>query len=394
VSAISGQGRRDLRLLAAGVAVSAAGDALALVPLRLALADDGAGWIAALLAAWLVPVVLLAGVIGTIVDRFETRRALLWAVTGQAIFAIPLAFAHAPGLVVVLFLAVATFSAVVRPATNALIPAIAGEDEATRGYSRIALGMSLGFVAGPALGGVLTGTFGAQAALLVNAATFAGLAVACFGLRTRRAPAVHAAGSDDQDDAHARRAGFHVLWHDRVLRVVLVISAVATASAVLDNVAAPFRFIDQLGTTATGYGLYLTIWGLGMLAGSQLPPRWSARRQPQLVAAGQLLCCLGIAGIGVAPGLLVAYVASVLGGVGNGVANVAQNALVGTRVPDAQRGRAFAANGAVMQGATAVGTAAGGPVVAVLDAGTAMLLAGLVGAAGAAAGLLALRSPR
>jgi MFS family permease len=391
MAAIPVQGRRDLRLLAAGVAVSTTGDMFASVALLLRLRPHGTGWVAALLAAQVAPMIILAGVIGMLVDRTETRRVLLYAVVGQAVVAVPLALARAPGLIVVLFFLLGTCNAAVRPATNALIPAIAGEGAATRGFSRMALGMSFGFVVGPALGGVLTGAFGATTALLIDAGTFVVLALLCLGVRTRRVPAAVEDGAEAEDARTARRAGWAALWDDRVLRVVFAVTAITTASSVVDNVAAPFRFIDQLGTTATGYGVYLTLWGAGIMAGSQLAPRLPPRMLRFVPACGQLLLCLGIAGIGAAPGLLVAYVASAAGGVGNGMSNVANNALVSERVPEATRGRAFAASSGVFQGAFAVGSAAGAPIVTLLDAGTAMLVCGLLGAASAAAGLVALR---
>ena len=392
MSAISGQGRHDLRLLAAGVAVSTMGDQFASVALVLRLRPHGTGWIAALLAAQVAPMILLAGVIGMLVDRTETRRVLLYAVIGQAVVAIPLALAHAPALIVPLFFTLGIFNAAVRPATNALIPAIAGEEEAARGFARLALAMSFGFVFGPALGGVLTAAFGATTALLIDAGTFLVLAVLCLGLRTRRVPAVVDPADAVVESARtARRAGWAALWDDRVLRTVFAVTAVVTAAAVVDNVAAPFRFIDQLGTTATGYGVYLSLWGAGMGVGAQLAPRLPARAVRFVPAVGQLGLCLGIVGIGAAPGLVVAYVCSALGGIGNGMANVAQNALVTARVPDATRGRAFAAASGVFQGAFAVGSAAGGPIVALLDAGTAMIVCGLVGASAAVAGVVALR---
>ncbi|WP_035125747.1 MFS transporter [Conexibacter woesei] len=391
MSAISGQGRRDLRLLAAGVAVSTMGDQFASVALLLRLRPHGTGWVAALLAAQVAPMILLAGFIGMLIDRTETRRVLLYAVVGQALVAIPLALAHAPALIVPLFFTLGVFNAAVRPATNALIPAIAGEAEATRGFARLALAMSFGFVFGPALGGVLTAAFGATTALLIDAGTFLVLAVLCLGLRTRRVPAPVDPNAVVESARTARRAGWAALWDDRVLRAVFAVTAVVTAASVVDNVAAPFRFIDQLGTTATGYGIYLSLWGAGMGVGAQIAPRLPARAARYVPAVGQLVLSLGIAGIGVAPVLAVAYVSSLLGGIGNGMANVAQNALVTTRVPDATRGRAFAAASGVFQGAFAVGSAAGGPIVALLDAGTAMIVCGLVGAGAAAVGLVALR---
>jgi MFS family permease len=391
-AAISVRGRRDLRLLSAGVAVSTMGDGFASIALLLRLRPHGTGWVAALLAVQVAPMILLAGFIGMLVDRVETKRVLIWAVTGQAVVALPLALVHAPALIVPMFFTLGIFNAAVRPATNALVPTIAGEGEATRGFARLALAMSFGFIVGPALGGVLTGTLGATTALLLNASSFVVLVVLCTGIRTRRVPAAAEPGAVEQDARTARRAGWAALWDDRVLRTVFTVTAIAVASSVVDNVAAPFRFIDQLGTTATGFGVYVSLGGAGMGVGAQLAPRFPARAARFVPAIGQLVLCLGIAGIGVAPGLAVAYLCSAFGGIGNGMANVAQNALVTARVPDATRGRAFAASSGVFQGAFALGSALGGPIVAVLDAGTAMLVCGLVGAFAAALGLVALRS--
>jgi MFS family permease len=381
---------RDLRLLAAGIGVSAAGDTAALVALLLRLAPEGSGYVAALLAAQLIPVVVLAPLVGQLVDRVETRSVLLVAVVGQALAAIPLALVTGPIATIALFLVVGVCNAAVRPAINALVPAVVGEDRATHGYAGVALGQNLGWIAGPVAGGALVAAFGTRTALLVDAATFAALALACLLVRTRRPPRPAAAAGDD-DRRHQARVGFQVLWRDRVLRVVLVVSAISVACAVVDNVAAPFRFVDQLGTTSTGYGIYVALWGVGVLAGSQLPPRIPDRHERFVPVTGHLLCAVGIAAIGLAPTVALALIASVAGGVGNGIANVSQTALVGRRVPEHQRGRAFAANGAVLQAGNASGTAAAGPIVALLGAGTAMALCGALGALAAGVGVLMLR---
>lgn len=383
---------RDLRLLAAGVGVSTAGDSIALLALLLRLRPEGSGWVAAVLAAQVVPVVLLAPLVGQLIDRVETRRVLLAAVCGEAALAVPLALVHGPAITVALFLMMNGFYAAVRPSTNALVPAIVGEGETARGYARLALGQSFGWIVGPVAGGVLAGAFGTRTALLVDAGTFVLLAGASFLIRTRRRPSPR--GGPREARGREARAGFVVLWEDRALRVALAVTAIATACAVLDNVAAPFRFVDQLGTTSTGYGAYLTIWGIGGLLGSQLPPRIPERLARFTPAAGDLLCSLGIAGIGAAPTLAVAFVASACGGLGNGMGNVALNTLVGSRVPEDRRGRAFAAQGAVTQGAFGTGTAAAAPLVSWLAADVAMMVAGGLGATAAALGLVALARRR
>jgi hypothetical protein len=95
------------------------------------------------------------------------------------------------------------------------------------------------------------------------------------------------------------------------------------------------------------------------------------------VAAACLAIGAGIAGIGVAPDLLSAYAAAAVGGVGNGVLNVAQSALITARTPAHRHGRLFATVGAVTQVAIGGGTAAAAPLVAWLGGGGAMLTAGV-----------------
>lgn len=193
---------------------------------------------------------------------------------------------------------------------------------------------------------------------------------------------------DPDAAAHTAGGGLALLWRAPVLRTALLVSAVATGCAVVDNVAAPFRFVGQLGTTDLGYGSYLAIWGIGSLAGVQLLPRIGERRQPTALAVGNLLTGLGIAGIGLAPSLALALGASVIGGFGNGIVGVTENALIANHTAADQHGRAFAAAGAVMQTAIGVGTAVAAPLIATLGAGIAMASAGTLVAFAALTGLL------
>ncbi|MFF5231303.1 MFS transporter [Dactylosporangium sp. NPDC000521] len=376
----SRRGRADLWILTAGLAVSVAGDAAAFIALLLRLQPHGSGWVAALLAAELVPVVVLAPVVGRVVDRLETRGVLIVALLGQALVAVPLGLLDGPLPTVLLFAVLAGLAAFVRPATSALVPAITGPVGRERGYARLSLGFGLGWIAGPAAGGLLTGWLGVRAAVLADAATFAVLAGACALLTVRRRPDPSAAAGD-------RSGGLRLLLADRVLAVAVVGVAVSIGAAVVDNVAAPFRFVDQLGASSAQYGMYLTVWGAGALVGSQLLPllRLSHR---VAVAVACLAMGAGIAGIGVAPGLLVAYAAAAAGGVGNGILNVAQNALITARTPAERHGRLFATVGAVNQTAIGGGTAAAAPLVAWLGGGGALVTAGLTAMAVAAVVLL------
>jgi MFS family permease len=366
--------RRDLFLLGAGMLVSVAGDAAALIALLLELRTAGAGWVAAVLAAELVPFVVFASPSGRLVDRVDNRRLLVAALVGQALAVVPLAFVRTPWLVVALVFVLASVSTVVRPAVSSMIPALTGDDRARKGYAWVATGSGIGWIIGPAAGGLLTSAFGVTSALLADAGTFVVLAVACRFLSATRGR------TDDHDAAASRIGGMTILWRDTVLRWSVIATAVVVACAVVDNVAAPFRFVDQLGATSAGYGFYLALWGVGALGGSQLPRLWSTPAMPAALAAGNVLCGLGILGIGIAPTVTLAFVASAVGGVGNGIENVAASAMVSSRVAAQERGRAFAAVSATIQAGTGIGTVAAAPLVVAFGAGHSMAVAGGVSA--------------
>ncbi|MGN6474362.1 MAG: MFS transporter [Mycobacteriales bacterium] len=362
--------RRDIGLLAAGSLVSIAGDSAALIALLLELRAHGVGWVSGALGAELLPTVLFAWYSGRVVDRVDNRRLLVIGLAGQAVVAVPLAFARAPWLVVALFFVLNSVATLVRPAANAMVPVLSGEMGATKGFAWVATGLGIGWIIGPALGGILTSAFGVTTAICVDAGSFIAMAIACGLLSATRH---HRPSPDGEPDHHG---GIKILWHDAVLRWAILTTAIVVACAVVDNVAAPFRFIDQLKTSSTGYGGYLALWGVGALAGSQLPRRLKPSALPIALAVGNGLSGVGIVGIGIAPSLGLALAASTLGGVGNGIANVAQNAVIANRVREDRRGRAFASAGALIQTGIGVGTVAGAPLTAALGAGHAMTAAG------------------
>ena len=85
----------------------------------------------------------------------------------------------------------------------------------------------------------------------------------------------------------------------------------------------------------------------------------------------------GIAGAALSPVLWMALIGFVFGGVAHGVKNVLLRTLIHERVPEALRGRAFAAYNGARNGAELGALALGGIVVAAFGARPALLVAGV-----------------
>jgi len=130
------------------------------------------------------------------------------------------------------------------------------------------------------------------------------------------------------------------------------------------------------------YGVAGAAWIAGLVAGSLGAGRLRTERvQTWATIAGAGVTCAALAPFAVVPAAWMLVPLSVLGGTGNGCANVCASTLLVTRTPDAERGRVSAAANAALGGAQGVSLLAGGAVAAVLSPREIYAIAGMLGVA-------------
>jgi MFS family permease len=386
---------RDLRLLAGAAGLSALGDFMAIFPLILHVQQrtGSAFAVSALVFALWGPVVLAAGVAGTLVDRFENRRLLIVASLSQAaVVAAMLLGVDSLGALLPLMALLGFGVAVSQPAEFALVPAAAGpEADASSANGWMEGARSLGFTLGPLVGGALGAAGLLRLALALNALSFLVVAAAALRLRARRRPP---SGPGRGRGARARE-GFTFLRRERDLAIPLCGAVAALSLFSMSATAEPFFVTDVLGAGNLAYGVLLTGWTLGMAAGSV---GLAHRVRPAQLSGGALAAIvlqgLGIGGGALSPVVWLAVVAFSLGGVAHGVKNVLLRTLIHERAPDALRGRAFAAYNGARNAAELGALVLAGIVVGALGARPALLIAGFGPAAIGAGCLLLLISHR
>ena len=367
---------RDLRLLAGAAGLSALGDFMAVFPLILHVQEStgSAFAVSALVFALWGPVVLAAGLAGAIVDRFENRMVLIVVSFAQAAVVAGMAAGADELWAVLPLMALLGFGvAVSQPAEFSLVPAAAEGGDVARANGLMETVRSLGFTAGPLVGGALGAAGLLRLALAINALSFAVVGVAALVLRARRQPAT--AG---HDEAVRARDGFAFLFHERDLAIALGGAVAALAVFSISVTAEPFFVTEVLDGGPLAYGVLLTSWTLGMAVGSGA----LAHRVPRAsLAVGGLVAVVlqgvGIAGAAVSPVLWTAMIGFAFGGVAHGTKNVLLRTLIHDRVPEALRGRAFAAYNGARNGAELGALALGGIVVAAFGARPALLIAGV-----------------
>jgi len=366
---------RDLWIAVIARAVSLLGDEAALVALTLRLHDSGAGawWIAALFVSGMAPLVLLAPIAGALVDRYDSRMLLGRSGVAQTAACLVLVQVHSVPLVLGTVAVLGAGQAVNGATWQALLPSIVGADQlpAAMGMSQ-AVRTAAG-IAAPAVGGALTGLYGARVPLLVDAATFVIVALGGLVVRTRRHVAQTATPRE-------RRRGYTVVRDDPVIAALLTTLAVFIVLGAVVNVVDVYLVRDTLQSTATWYGVLGGTWGAGMLLGSLAGGRWTGQLAlARVVLASTIALSLSMLGYTVAPGVAWLLPVAVVGGAANGLLNVGAGALVMMRAPEHARGRVSAAAGGVTSAAMIAAFVLGGVLAAFASPRQIFLIAGLLG---------------
>src|SRR5215469_7539719 len=127
-------GRRDLLVALAGRAVSTFGDEVALVALTLRLQADGSRpyEVGLLLAAGVIPLLLLSRPVGRLVDSHDSRHLLVAAGVLEVACTVPLVFVHSVAIILVLVAALGVAASVAGSTWSALVPRIVGEDHVAK----------------------------------------------------------------------------------------------------------------------------------------------------------------------------------------------------------------------------------------------------------------------
>jgi Transmembrane secretion effector/Cyclic nucleotide-binding domain len=342
-------------------------------------------------AARVLPYLFLSIPAGIVADRFDRRLILLSTDVARGLLMIVIAaivFADGPiWLVIALSIGGTCFATFFGPAIGAYLPNLV-EDEEQLGPANSAWSTldNLAFMIGPAVAGILIAGGGLVVAFLLNAVSFAVIAVVLWGLpRNRPAAAEASAGGDVSGAATVPALGRAVLVPIVGLAIIDIVGSVAGGGLSVLTVVIATTTLGG-GETATGF-LNAGI-GLGGFVGAVVAGVLVLR--PSLVpvlVGGSVLGAIGLAGLGYAPALGVAVAAIAVASMGGLVIEVTSTTIFQRVVPDAIRGRALGTLGTVTTVAFAAGSfllpvasGAVGTEPVLVATGVAVAIAGVAGA--------------
>lgn len=240
------------------------------------------------------------------------------------------------------------------------------------GNGLLNVGFAAASVGGAALGGLLVDLFGVSTALLVDAASFAVVAVVLATCRS-----LPRTDSEPEPFLARTRAGLRYARTNRVARFLIGGEGLAV---VFFTLIVPIEIVyaaETLETNDLGYGIMLSSWGAGIVLGSLVFLRVRRRAVSTLVLSSTLAIGCAYLGMAVSRELWMACAFSVVGGLGNGVQWVSVMTALQESTPADLQARITGLLEAVASAMTGVGFLIGGVLTAATAPPTAFVVSGL-----------------
>lgn len=274
---------RDFLLVLGSGLVNETGDWLLAVALPVyVFTETGSGrTTAALFVVELAISVLLGPYGGSLADRWDLRRTLIATNALQALTLLPLLAATSDRIWPAFAVAAAqtALQQVNDPASVALVPRVVPAAQLVRANAAFSAGSSLARLVGSPLGGIAIAVGGLTTVVIVDAATFAVVALAMSFVRT---PTGRLAETDDQSAPGSAgvREGLRVIRQHPPLTSFVVIQALAQMAFAMFPVLFIVFVVEELGGGGTEVGVIRGMAAFGGVVAALLVTRLARGTDP------------------------------------------------------------------------------------------------------------------
>ena len=296
-----------------------------------------------------LPVMLLSPHAGALVDRVDRRRLLIVTQIAFCLLAAAAAAIIAAGVAEawMIFLITLLNGIVFAPDSTArqvYVVDLVGAERLASAVGLYEIILNASRVVGPALGGALLATAGVAACCAVNAASYLIPLFVLLRHKPAHAKAVTPATAGGQRQTSVSlpsvslRDGIRYAWRHGPIRVCV---GLAAASGLLFNmgVALPVLATHAFHRGGGGYGLLMSVFGIGALPGALLASSGDGRPTGRRVGVLALATAAAIGGTAIAPTLWLAVIGLLAVGLLSIWFIAAASPLVQLAAGDGMRGR-------------------------------------------------------
>ena len=350
-----------------------------------AYAHGGAGAVALVGVLQMIPAAIAAPFTAGLADRFPRRLVMVGADAARAALMIAIAVtigAGGPSWVVYAILTVSSIAGTpFRPAQAALLPTLAQTPaELTAANVTSSTFESVGYFAGPAIGGFLLAATNAQTVFALNAASFVWSALLVIGIRATEPIASPEPSEDGQPTGRGggALAGFRTMRGSRDAKLLVTLYAGQTLVAGALGVFVVVTALELLHGSARTVGTLEAAIGAGGLLGGGVALALVARRRLAAdLAFGLALFGAPFLAIAAWPRLAPAIAGLAILGIGNSLVDISAITLLQRIVPDEVLGRVLGLVQGLLLGSLGIGAALAPLLIHAFGARTALVATGI-----------------
>ena len=252
----------NARAVASFRALSMLGSELTVFALILRERGHGATFVSILMAAGTISLVAMIPLAGWISDRFSTKQIIPFTSVLQAALVLSLIYEHNMVLITITIFLSSSCGAIENPAFMALMPTLVKPEDFTKQMGFAQSLYALAGLAAPAFGGILVSQTGYRTPFIVDAITFAVLALAPTLLNVdRKSEAVN--GSEKIRAAD----GLKYIFKSRYLRSLAILLCAFLFAAGTVSIGNLFLLTKILHASVFIFGLSGVASALGMITG-------------------------------------------------------------------------------------------------------------------------------
>jgi MFS transporter, DHA3 family, macrolide efflux protein len=378
-------------LLWAGQFVSQMGDRLAMVAFPWLVYKSTGSTLSTgiVLALYTLPYIVFGAFAGVFIDRLNKRAVMVAADVLRAalVILVPFAAPHSIAAVYALSFAMATAAVFFEPSKLAVVPDIVPAGSLMRANSLMATGENLTEILGYTLAGVTLAYVSTTSAFRIDSVSFVISALALM-LMKYRAPLKAASTKAAASFWRELREGLAYLRQHRGLRVNTIMIVACMAGIGASYPLTFFLAIRVLDGGTKAFGAFEAVIAVGYLVGS-VALAAVATRVPKgyAMTLGLVVMGLSLVAVSLAGEVWQACVPFAVLGIANSFALIAVDTFLQQSVPHELRGRVFGVRFTLAQGTYAVSVLIGGALAGVFDVRALFVVAGILIAVPAVAGL-------
>jgi MFS family permease len=383
---------RNFRLFFTGQLISVTGTwvnwtAGAVLVLRLTDSGIALGIEAALL---FLPVLLFGVWAGSLADRFDKRRILVWSNAGYAVLAAVQFALVATNVVEIWMVFVIAFLtglilAIEPPTRQSFYVELVGERHITNAISLNSAVFTGTRVLGGAIAGLMIDGFGLWSPFLLDAVSYVGVIVALLAMRIDE---LHPQRKAKREPGLVR-AGLRYVWGTQALRVPLIVMLLVYLFTFNFNVVIPLHAYRTYEGSGMEIGWLYAALGLGAFLGAIGMANRQTEPSLRRLAGFSVVFGVLLAVAGLAPTFVLALVAMVPVGYASMLFAITANSTLQRFTRADMRGRVMALYTTIFLGSSAIGGPITGWVAEIWGAPATFVVSGSVAVA---AGLIALRA--